>query len=115
MSQSACLNKACDDIHCFRSQRGRGLLHKRSVRLLKSNIRAWSQSTTPSVLTVPSNRRRNLKRSLPCPPLTGMRRMYAYLLKHRLLNRDVIDTFVRAGPLHKSCEKSKDLTRRTGT
>jgi len=40
-----------------------------------------------------------------------MRRMYAYLLKHRLLNRDVINTFVRAGLLYESCEKSKDLTR----
>ena len=40
-----------------------------------------------------------------------MRRMYAYLLKHRLLNRDVINTFVRAGLLYESCEKSKDMTR----
>ena len=37
-----------------------------------------------------------------------MRRMYAYLLKHRLLNRDVINTFVRAGLLYESCERFKD-------
>ena len=40
-----------------------------------------------------------------------MRRMYAYLLKHRLLNRDVVNVFVRAGLLYESCEKSKDMTR----
>ena len=40
-----------------------------------------------------------------------MRRMYAYLLKHRFLDRDVVNTFVRAGLLYESCEKSKDRTR----
>lgn len=40
-----------------------------------------------------------------------MRRMYAYLLKHRLLDRDVVNTFVRAGLLYESCEKSRDMTR----
>ncbi len=40
-----------------------------------------------------------------------MRRMYAYLLKHRLLDREVVNTFVRAGLLYESCEKSKDTTR----
>lgn len=37
-----------------------------------------------------------------------MRRMYAYLLKHRFLDRDVINTFVRAGLLYESCERFKD-------
>ena len=37
-----------------------------------------------------------------------MRRMYAYLLKHRLLDRNVVDAFVRAGLLYESCEKFKD-------
>ena len=34
-----------------------------------------------------------------------MRRMYAYLLKHRFLDRDVVTAFVRAGLLYESCEK----------
>ena len=37
-----------------------------------------------------------------------MRRMYAYLLKHRLLDRNVVNDFVRAGLLYESCEKFKD-------
>ena len=37
-----------------------------------------------------------------------MRRMYAYLLKHRFLDRDVVNAFVRAGLLYESCEKFKD-------
>ena len=36
-----------------------------------------------------------------------MRRMYAYLLKNRLLDRDVISAFVREGVLYESCEKFK--------
>ena len=40
-----------------------------------------------------------------------MRRMYAYLLKHRFLDRNVVNAFVRAGLLYESCEKSKDGTR----
>lgn len=34
-----------------------------------------------------------------------MRRMYAYLLKHRFLNRDVVTAFVRAGLIYESCER----------
>ena len=34
-----------------------------------------------------------------------MRRMYAYLLKHRFLDRNVINTFVQAGLLYESCKK----------
>lgn len=37
-----------------------------------------------------------------------MRRMYAYLLKHRFLDRNVVNAFVRAGLLYESCEKFKD-------
>ena len=36
--------------------------------------------------------------------------MYAYLLKNRLLDRDVISTFVREGSLYESCEKFKGGT-----
>ena len=37
-----------------------------------------------------------------------MRRMYAYLLKHRFLDRNVVNAFVRAGLLYESCERFKD-------
>ena len=37
-----------------------------------------------------------------------MRRLYAYLLKKRLIDREVLNTFVRAGLIYESCEKSKD-------
>ena len=37
-----------------------------------------------------------------------MRRMYACLLKHRFLDRNVVNAFVRAGLLYESCEKFKD-------
>ena len=36
-----------------------------------------------------------------------MRRMYAYLLKHRFLDRDVVTAFVRAGLIYESCESYK--------
>lgn len=48
------------------------------------------------------------KTEFTLPPANrDMRRMYAYLLKHRLLDRDVVSTFVRAGLLYESCEKFK--------
>lgn len=40
-----------------------------------------------------------------------MRRLYAYLLKKRLVDREVLNTFVRAGLIYESCEKSKDGQR----
>jgi hypothetical protein len=49
------------------------------------------------------------KKEFALPPAgQEMRRMYAYLLKHRFLDRDVINTFVRAGLLYESCERFKD-------
>ena len=46
------------------------------------------------------------KKEFALPPANqNMRRVYAYLLKRRLLNRDVVNTFVRAGLLYESCEK----------
>ena len=41
----------------------------------------------------------------------NMRRLYAYLLQRRLLSREVVTAFVRAGLLYESCERSKDGTR----
>lgn len=39
---------------------------------------------------------------------TDMRRVYAYLLQRRLIDREVLSAFVRAGLIYESCEKSKD-------
>ena len=38
----------------------------------------------------------------------NMRRVYAYLLNRRFLDRNVVNAFVRAGLLYESCEKFKD-------
>jgi len=52
------------------------------------------------------------KKAFALPPANrDMRRVYAYLLKRRFLDRDVVNAFVRAGLLYESCEKSKDGTR----
>lgn len=46
------------------------------------------------------------RKEFALPPASReMRRMYAYLLKHRFLDRDVVTAFVRAGLLYESCEK----------
>lgn len=39
---------------------------------------------------------------------TDMRRVYAYLLQRRLIDREVLSAFARAGLVYESCEKSKD-------
>lgn len=39
---------------------------------------------------------------------TDMRRVYAYLLQRRLIDRDVLSAFARAGLVYESCEMSKD-------
>ncbi len=46
------------------------------------------------------------KKAFALPPANrDMRRVYAYLLKRRFLDRDVVNAFVRAGLLYESCEK----------
>jgi len=46
------------------------------------------------------------KKEFALPPANrDMRRVYAYLLKRRFLDRDVVNSFVRAGLLYESCEK----------
>ena len=51
------------------------------------------------------------KKAFALPPANrDMRRMYAYLLKNRFLDRDVVSAFVRAGVLYESCEKFKSGT-----
>ena len=59
-----------------------------------------------------SKREEKPKKEFALPPAgREMRRVYAYLLKHRFLDWNVVNTFVRAGLLYESCEKSKDGTR----
>ena len=45
------------------------------------------------------------------PKGSSTRRVYAYLLKHRLIDRSVLNAFVRKKLIYESCEKSKDKTR----
>ncbi|MBT9775876.1 DUF3991 domain-containing protein, partial [Clostridium sp. MCC353] len=37
-----------------------------------------------------------------------MRRVYAYLLKNRFLDQEIVDAFVRSGLIYESLEPSKD-------
>ena len=46
------------------------------------------------------------KKEFTLPPANReMRRVYAYLLKRRFLDREVVNSFARAGLLYESCEK----------
>lgn len=52
------------------------------------------------------------KKPFQLPPRNDtMRRVYAYLLKHRLISRPVLDCFVHAGLIYESREKPKGSTR----
>lgn len=61
---------------------------------------------------VPASKQEKVeKKAFVLPPANrDMRRMYAYLLKNRLLDRDVISAFVREGSLYESYEKFKGGT-----
>ena len=49
------------------------------------------------------------RKGFALPPANdNMRRVYAYLLKRRLLDRDVVTAFAKAGLLYESCEKFND-------
>ena len=49
------------------------------------------------------------KKAFTLPPANrDMRRVYAYLLKRRFLDREVVNTFAKAGLLYESCEKFND-------
>lgn len=56
---------------------------------------------------VPASKREKVEKKAFALPTANkdMRRMYAYLLKNRLLDRDVVSAFVREGLLYESCEK----------
>ena len=52
------------------------------------------------------------KKAFALPPANrDMRRVYAYLLKKRFIDREVLNTFARAGLIYESCEPSKDGQR----
>lgn len=42
------------------------------------------------------------------PSNSNMRRVYAYLLKNRFLDREIVDAFARSGLIYESLEPSKD-------
>ncbi|MEA4828557.1 MAG: DUF3991 domain-containing protein, partial [Enterococcus thailandicus] len=48
--------------------------------------------------------------ALPAPH-SDMRRVYAYLTKTRLIDREVVSYFAKSKLLYESCEKSKDGTK----
>ena len=62
------------------------------------------------ILTVPEPMEETKEFALP-PASTSMRRMYAYLLRQRLIAWEVINAFVKKGLIYESCEKSKDQTK----
>ncbi len=62
-----------------------------------------------TVYATAPKRREEPKKPFALPPANrDMRRVYAYLLKRRFLDRDVVNAFVRAGLLYESCEKFHD-------
>ena len=60
---------------------------------------------------VDKNKRREKKEFVLPPASPNMRRMYAYLLKQRGINREVLDTFVHAKLIYESAEPSADGSR----
>ena len=45
------------------------------------------------------------------PKNESMRRVYAYLLQKRCIDREILNAFVRKKLIYESCEKSKDGTK----
>lgn len=60
--------------------------------------------------TVPSEPEKPKEFVLP-PASPAMRRLYAYLLQQRSIDRDVLDAFTKRGMIYESCEKSRDGTK----
>jgi len=57
-------------------------------------------------------RKLEVKKPFALPkPHSDMRRAYAYLVKTRLIDREVVSFFAKAKLLYESCEKSKDGTK----
>ena len=56
-----------------------------------------------------SQKKQEAKQPFALPnPHSDMRRVYAYLVKTRLIDREVVSYFAKAKLLYESCEKSKD-------
>ena len=56
-----------------------------------------------------SQKKQERKQPFALPnPHSDMRRVYAYLVKTRLIDREVVSYFAKAKLLYESCEKSKD-------
>ena len=52
------------------------------------------------------------RKEFALPPANHtMRRLYAYLLQQRLIDRDILDAFTKRGMIYESCEKSRDGTK----
>ena len=45
------------------------------------------------------------------PQSESMRRVYAYLLQKRCIDREILNAFVRKKLIYESCERSKDGTK----
>lgn len=65
-----------------------------------------------TVYAAVSKQREEPKKEFFLPPANrDMRRVFAYFLKRRMLDREVVNTFARAGLIYESCEKTKEQTR----
>ena len=81
-----------------------GLTYPEAVkRLLDGEGVAYPQ-------TVPSEPEKPKEFVLP-PASPTMRRLYAYLLQQRFIDRDVLDAFTKRGMIYESCEKSRAGTK----
>ena len=81
-----------------------GLPYQEAVkRLLDGEGIAYPQAEPPE----PEERK---EFALP-PANRTMRRLYAYLLQQRLIDRDILDAFTKRGMIYESCEKSRDGTK----
>lgn len=59
-----------------------------------------------------SKEEKKVQKPFALPPANHhMRRVYAYLLKNRFLDREVVNTFAKAGLIYESLETSKDGTK----
>lgn len=81
-----------------------GLPYPEAVkRLLDGEGIAYPQAKPPEP---------EVRKEFALPPASPTkRRLYAYLLQQRLIDRDVLDAFTKRGMIYESCEKSRDGTK----
>ncbi len=68
------------------------------------------ESGVPYIHAHPEREQERKQFSLP-PAHSDMRRVYAYLLQHRCIDREVLTAFARAGLVYESAEPSAENTR----